>query len=298
MRELIIAGRRIADDTPPLVVAEIGCNHRGDLLVAKAMLLAAKDAGADAVKFQKRDNRTFLTPEQYNAPYTSPNAYGPTYGLHREALEFGWDEYRELQALAGELGLIFFATAFDMESVDFLAALDVPIIKLASGAITDLALIRYVANLRMPLILSTGGARMPEVSRALGTASSVPVAILHCTSEYPVKAEHMNLLVVDTYRGVFRDTVIGLSDHEDGIGAAGQAYDLGARIIEKHFTLNRAWKGTDQAFSLEPHMLRELVQDLEARRARLGDGVKRRYPEEVAALVKQGRRDLVQEVVI
>lgn len=295
MRELHIAGRRIADDTPAFVVAELGTNHGGSVDQARALIAAAAEAGADAVKLQKRDNRTLFTRELYDSPYVSEHAYGATYGEHREALEFGWPEYQELQAYAESLGLVFFATAFDVPSADFLQALGVPCFKIASGDLTNLLLIRHVARLGKPVILSTGGGTFEDVDAAWWAAEeTAPVSppdlvLLQCTASYPAVPEELNLRVIETYREEFPGLVIGLSDHQDGISLAPVAYALGARIFEKHFTLSRSWKGSDQAFSLEPEGLRRMVQALRATRAALGDGVKRVYDSEREPIRKMAK---------
>src|SRR5690554_2388694 len=157
MRELVIDGTRIADDTDCFVIAEIGHNHGGDLDTCKALFKAAKEAGANAVKLQKRDNRTLFTREMFDSPYNSENAYGPTYGLHREALEFDREQYQELQGYALSLGLTFFATAFDLKSLVFLIDLGVPAIKIASGDVTYIELLAEASRYGRPVIVSTGG---------------------------------------------------------------------------------------------------------------------------------------------
>ena len=299
MRELTIEGRRIADDTDAFVIAEIGGNHGGSVETCKRMILAASRAGCDAVKLQKRELSHWAQkdPRWYD-PYNSEHAFGATYGEHRAALEFGWDEYQELQSFAHDLGLVFFATAFDLWSLDFLMRLGVPAIKLASASIVDIPLLRgcYVGGL--PVILSTGGATEYEVGNAVGhlrDRNGPDMAILQCTAEYPCPSEDMNLRYIESLRDRYQDTVVGLSDHQSGIAMAPVAYALGARIFEKHFTLNRTMKGSDNVFSLEPDGMRKMVRDLKRTRLALGDGVKRRYAEEVASLIKMGRGDLVVE---
>ncbi len=165
-RELTIAGRTISDDTDAYVIAEIGHNHGGDLREAEELLRKAAEAGAHAAKLQKRDNKALFTAKMYNEPYTGRNSFGPTYGTHREALEFGWREYTHLAPLAAELGIDFISTAFDFPSVDFLVELDVPAIKMASADLTNTPLLTYAATTGKPLIVSTGGADMDEVRHA------------------------------------------------------------------------------------------------------------------------------------
>ena len=297
MRELTISGRRIADDTAPFIVAEIGHNHQGSVETAKLLFRAAADCGCDAVKLQKRESRTLYTPAFYNAPYNSLHAFGHTYGEHREALEFDFDQYTELKAYAESLGLVFFATAFDIPSADFLHRLGVPAFKVASGDLTNTPLLRHIAGFGLPIILSTGGGTLDDVQRAYGVGfdafpdsiAHLPWAFLQCTAAYPCEPHEMNLRVIETYRLQFPNVVIGLSDHQNGIAMGPVAYALGARIFEKHFTLNRTWKGSDQAFSLEPVGMRKYVRDLKRVAVALGDGIKRRYPSEDAPLRKMAK---------
>lgn len=291
MRELTIDGVRIDDSTDAYVIAEIGHNHGGDLDTCKQLFKAAKEAGAHAVKLQKRDNRSLYTREAYDKPYDNENSYGATYGEHREALELGLREYRALQQYCKELEIALFATAFDIPSADFLAELDVPAYKIASGDLKTTPLLAHVARLGKPVILSTGGATLEDVRRAADTILPInpQLCILQCTAGYPAKFEELDLRVVDSFRRDFPELVIGLSSHDNGIAMAVAAYILGARVIEKHFTLNRAAKGTDHAFSLEPTGLRKMVRDLKRTRVALGDGVKKVHPAERAPLQKMGK---------
>lgn len=287
------------------VIAEIGHNHQGSLDTARDMLRAAKEAGADAVKLQKRNNRTLFVRALYDQPYDNPNSYGPTYGSHREALEFGRAEYEVLIEDAQGLGLVFFATAFDCESVDFLEDVNTPCYKLASADLDNLPLQRRVARTGKPIFLSTGGGTLEDIRRA--TDAILPInrqlAILHCTASYPAAIEDLNLGVITRLLAEYPDHVIGLSDHENGIDAASIAYMLGARVFEKHFTLNRASKGTDHSFSLEPEGLRKLVRNLRRIPVMLGDGHKRRLPSEEKPLLKMAKslvaaRDLPAGLVL
>ena len=292
LRELTIDGQRIADDTDCYVIAEIGHNHQGDLDKARQLFLRAKECGVHAVKLQKRDNRSLYTKAMYDRPYEHENSFGRTYGEHREVLEFGREEYLELQAYARQLGLTFFATAFDVPSADFLARLDVPAYKIASGDIRNLPLLRHVARLQKPMIISTGGATLAEVDQACHAILPLnsKLCVLQCTATYPTEPEEMNLRVIETLRDRFPGVVVGLSDHYNGIAMAVVAYMLGARVIEKHFTLNHTWKGTDHALSLEPIGMQKMIRDLQRARIALGDGVKRMLPSEAGAVMKMGKK--------
>lgn len=291
-RALQIESTQINDAGDCYVIAEIGHNHQGNIETAKELFRAAKECGANAVKLQKRDNRLLYTREMFNKPYENENSFGATYGEHREFLEFGKEEYQELQEFAAELGLAFFATAFDFHSADFLAELNTPAFKIASGDLRNIPLLKHVAGYQKPVIVSTGGGTIDDVQRAYDSLMPInpQLAILQCTAGYPCAFEEMNLRVISTFRERFPEIVIGLSSHDSGIAMAVAAYILGARIVEKHFTLNRAMKGTDHAFSLERGGLRRVVRDLKRARVALGDGVKTTYPSEVAPLVKMGKK--------
>jgi N-acetylneuraminate synthase/sialic acid synthase len=286
-----IGAHEIGDQSHCYVIAEIGHNHQGSLEKARELFREAKLAGAHAVKLQKRDNRGLYTRAAYNRPYDNENSFGATYGEHREFLEFGEKEYRELQAYAAELGVDFFSTAFDVASADFLHSLDVPAYKIASGDLKSTPLLKYVAGFGKPIVISTGGALIEDVQRAYDTIMPInpQLAILQCTAGYPAAFEELDLRVISTYRERFPGAVIGFSSHDNGISMPVAAYMLGARIVEKHFTLNRAMKGTDHAFSLEPVGLRKMVRDLERTHKAMGDGVKKIYDSERAPIVKMGK---------
>ena len=298
-RSFSIGTATITDDTVPYVVAEIGANHQGDMETAKKMIQAAALAGADAVKFQKRDNKALFTEAAYNAPYESENAFGHTYGEHREALEFGRDEYVELIKESQSQGIEFFATPWDFPSVDFLEDLNVPAYKVASCDLTNTPLLRYIASKGRPTIISTGGGTLEAVDRAVGVVQGegAPLAVMQCTSGYPPRFDELNLSVISTFRDRYPGVTIGYSGHDSGIAMALVASVLGARIIEKHFTLNRAMKGTDHAFSLEPDGLRKMVRDLGRAHDALGDGVKRSYESEAAPLKKLSKMIVAKEAL-
>lgn len=289
--EVIIDGVRVADDEDCYVIAEIGHNHQGSVEQCMRLFDAAKEAGASAVKLQKRDNRALFTKDAYDRHYDSENAFGHTYGAHREALEFGQPEYLELQQYAKELDITFFATAFDHPSADFLAELDVPAYKIASGDVRSTPLLEYVARLGKPMIVSTGAATMDDVQRAYDTIMPInpQLALLQCTAAYPPDFDQLDLGVIRTYRDRFPDVIVGFSGHDSGIAMSAVAYTLGARIIEKHLTLNRAMRGTDHAFSLEPLGLRKLVRDVRRARTAMGDGTKRFYDTEIEPGRKMGK---------
>ena len=258
------------------IIAEIGNNHQGELKIAKEMFEVAKDCGVDAVKLQKRDNKSLYTQAAYDKPYENRNSYGETYGEHRDFLEFGIEEYRELKSHAKELGLDFIVTAFDISSADFLEEVGIDAYKIASGDLTSTPLLKHVARKGIPVILSTGGGQIEDIKRAYDAIIPInkELCILQCTAAYPAEPKDLNLSVITQLKEMFPDIVIGLSDHENGIAMAVGAYVLGARVVEKHFTLNHTWKGTDHAFSLEPTGFNKLVRDLRRLPQALGSGKK------------------------
>ena len=291
-RVLRIDSTEIRDDGDCYVIAEIGHNHQGNIQTCIELFDEAKGCGAQAVKLQKRDNRSLYATDFFNKPYEHENSFGSTYGEHREALEFGRADYQELKDYAGEIGITFFATAFDLPSADFLAGLDMPAYKIASADLTNTPLLKHVAAIGKPMIISTGASTLDDVRRAYETAAEInpQIALLQCTAGYPAAWDELDLRVIQTYRELFPETVVGLSSHDNGIAMSTAAYVLGARIIEKHFTLNRAMKGTDHRFSLEPQGLRKMVRDLRRVRRAMGDGTKRMYPSEAEPATKMGKK--------
>jgi sialic acid synthase len=291
MRVFDLGFTQISDDSKPFLIAEIGHNHQGKLDIALEMIRAAANAGVNAVKLQKRDNKDLFTSKAFNSHYNSENAFGSTYGLHREALEFGKEEYLECVKVAKDNNVVFFATPFDFRSVEFLLDLEVPLFKIASGDLLNHPLLKFVAQTERPMIVSTGGAEIEQVLSAVEVLENANAnfALLQCTAGYPPKYDELNLRVIQTYRDLFPGRVIGYSGHDNGIAMPLAAYVLGARIIEKHFTLDRTMKGTDHAFSLEPQGMKKLVRDLDRAHKAMGDGVKKRYASENAPLIKMGK---------
>ena len=282
----------VNDVSPAYVIGEVGHNHQGKMETAKEMFRQAQECGVSAVKLQKRDNRGLFTEAMFNKPYDHENSFGVTYGEHREFLEFDKDQYVELQQFAAELGLDFFATAFDQASADLLASIDLPAYKVASADLRNIPLLKHIAEVGKPMLVSTGGGTLEDVQRAYDAIMPIntQLCIMQCTCGYPAEFGELNLRVVETYRQQFSDIVGGYSGHDNGISMPVVAYVLGARGIEKHFTLNRAMKGTDHVFSLEPVGMRKMTRDLERARQSLGDGQKVVYASEEAPVVKMGKK--------
>lgn len=273
------------------LIAELGNNHQGDLSTAMKMVVAAAEAGADAVKLQKRSNRDLYTKAFYDSAYNSENAFGATYGEHREHLEFGKYAYRLLKIQAEDLGLRFYSTAFDPESVDFLVDVGVDGIKIASGDLTNTPLLAYAASTKLPLMVSSGAAGLEDVQRAVGLLRplSPGFTLFQCTALYPCPAERLELKVIQTYKNLFPDLRIGFSSHFNGVSMPLAAVALGAEVVEVHVTLDRSMKGTDHAFSLEPQGLSKLVRDIRRFERALGQGEKQRCTDEEPAFLKMSK---------
>ncbi len=291
-REIILDGKRVNDTSDVYVIAEVGHNHQGDLEQCKRMFRRAKDCGADAVKLQKRDNKALFSTEKYNSIYDNPNSFGATYGEHREFLEFGRKEYLELKEYAVSLEITFFSTPFDTNSADFLEEIGLPFYKIASGDLKNIPLLKYIASFGKPIIVSTGGGTIEDVERVYNEIMPInkQLAVMQCTSAYPARPEQLNLYVIEEYRKNFPEIVIGYSGHDNGIAMPLVSYMLGARIIEKHFTLDRTLKGTDHAFSLSPTGLEHMVRDLRRARVALGKHHKEIDEGEREPLVKMGKK--------
>jgi len=257
------------------IIAEIGINHQGSLDLFKKMILEAKRCGADAVKGQKRSPRECLTAEQFARPYESPHAFGRTYGEHKEALEFDHEEWKELLTFADGNGIPLFASVFDITSARCMAELGVDMIKLGSAEVTALPLIEEISNYDLPTFISTGMSNLEEIDQAFELLRESNLTLMHTTSCYPCDLEHVNLRVISTLRERY-DRPIGFSCHFPGVGGVDcAAVALGAVAIERHFTLDRTMKGTDQSASLEPHGFETMVRRVRAIEQCLGSNEKR-----------------------
>ena len=252
------------DTEKPFIIAEIGNNHQGNLSKAIELVKAAHSSGVNAVKFQKRSNEILFTETFFHTPYDNPHSFGKTYGEHRNAIELSIQDMSKIKDICEKLGVYFFATPFDEFSLDQLEKIDCPFYKVASADIVNIPLIKKVCNTHKGLIISTGNSTYKDIDRAVNEVEKNrnPYALLHCTASYPANVEDMNLLCIKEMKKRYTNCCIGISDHESGIDAASIAYMLGARIFEKHFTLDHAWKGTDNSFSLMPEGMRKMVRNL------------------------------------
>ncbi|MDM8161997.1 N-acetylneuraminate synthase family protein [Labilibaculum sp. K2S] len=255
------------------VIAEIGCNHKGDMEIAKELIKVAKIfCNADVVKFQKRHNKELLTEEQYNAPHPNPaNSYGDTYGAHREYLEFSLDQNRELKEYCEELGIVYSTSTWDLTSAKEIASLNPKLIKIPSACNNNYEMLGWLCeNYTGEIHVSTGMTRKDEIEDLIcffeKKGRNQDVVLYACISGYPVPFEDVCLLEISRLKENYASRVkeIGFSGHHLGIAVDVAAFTLGATWIERHYTLDRTWKGTDHAASLEPAGVRKLVRDLKA----------------------------------
>lgn len=287
-REINFGKKTVGDGHPAYIIAEIGINHNGDLDIAKKMIEAAVHAGADAVKFQKRTPEVCTPPEQQKQMRETPWGY-ITYLDYRYKVELGLEAYREIDRTCKKLGIDWLVSVWDEPSVDFMEQFETPAYKVPSASLTDRALIKYARRTGRPLIVSTGMSTMDEIRRGVESAGLDNLIIMHCTSAYPCEPEELNLRMIETLRREFPNNPIGYSGHEVGLVPSAVAVALGACMVERHFTLDRAMWGGDQAASVEPGGFEKLVKYIRVTEAGLGDGVKKVYPSELSSLKKLRR---------
>lgn len=257
----------------PYVIAEIGCNHKGDMEIAKELIKVAKIfCKVDAVKFQKRNNKELLTESQYNAPHPNPvNAYGDTYGEHREFLEFSIDQHQELKNFCTEMEITYSTSVWDLTSAQEIASLQPDFIKIPSACNNHFEMLTWLCeNYSGEIHISTGMTTKDEIGELVNffieKGRNQDLVIYNCTSGYPVPFEDVCLLDITRMKQLYADKVkhIGFSGHHLGIAVDVAAFTLGANVVERHYTLDRTWKGTDHAASLEPSGMRKLKRDLRA----------------------------------
>lgn len=277
-----VGDRWIGEGQPTYIVAEVGINHNGDLNIAKELIRAAKHAGVDAVKFQKRTPELCVPPEQRNQMRDTPWGY-ITYLDYRYKVEFGEDEYGEIDRYCKEVGIDWFASVWDEPSVDFLEAFSPICYKVPSASLTDHGLLRRLRATGRPLILSTGMSTMEQIKAAVGVIGQDNLIITHTTSTYPCDPDELNLRMIETLRREF-DCPIGYSGHEVGLIPSVVTIALGACLVERHITLDRAMWGSDQAASVEPGGFERLVKYIRVTEQALGDGVKQVYESELPVL--------------
>jgi len=251
-------------DGTPFVIAEVGQNHQGDLDIVREFIRIFAFEGADAIKFQTRNNRYLFSEQAFDAPYASENAFAETYGTHREKLELKTEWLPILKADCHKHGVKFMSTPFDEPSLDLLVDIGVDILKIASFDLGNIPFINRIAKVGKPVVMSVGGGKINQIRSSLEVLLNYhdEVAVLHCVSEYPCEYNRLGLENIEVLIREFPDCVIGSSDHFNGTLSGPVAYMKGARVFEKHVTLNRAWKGTDHSFALEPDGFRKFVRDI------------------------------------
>ena len=274
-----IGGRPIGYGNPTYIIAEIGINHNGDLETAKKLIDVAVLAGCDAVKFQKRTPELCVPRDQWDIPRESP--WGClSYIEYKKRIEFGPEEYKEIDRYCSEKGIAWFASCWDEPSVDFIEQFNPACYKIASASLTDDNLLKHINERGRPMILSTGMSTMDEIRHAVSILDKDRLLIAHCTSTYPCKPEQLNLRVIQTLKQEF-NCPVGYSGHEVGLQTTLAAVVLGACFVERHITLDRAMWGSDHAASVEPGGLTRLVRDIRVIEAGMGDGGKQGYDDEI-----------------
>jgi len=283
-----IRDRFIGDGEPVYIIGEIGINHNGSLDLAKKLIDGAALAGCDAVKFQKRTPELCVPKDQWNIERDTP--WGRiTYIDYRHKVEFGFNEYEQIDDYCRRKGIDWFASPWDEEAVSFLEAFRPVMYKLASASLTDTLLLNKIKSTHRSLMLSTGMSTIEEVESAVKLVGTDNLLLAQSTSTYPCKLEELNLSVIKTYKEMFPDVPIGYSGHETGLAPTLAAVALGATFIERHITLDRAMWGTDQAASVEIIGLQRLVKDIRDIEKSLGDGIKKVYDSELGSIKKLRR---------
>jgi N-acetylneuraminate synthase len=281
-----IGTQSVGDGQPCFVIAEIGINHNGDVTQAKRLISVAAAAGCNAVKFQKRTVDVVYTEAELLKPRESP--FGETNGDLKRGLEFGFEQYRELDRYARDSGVQWFASCWDEASVDFIDQFDPPCYKIASASLTDDRLLCYTRSKGKPIILSTGMSTLEQIDHAVELLGTTDLVLLHTCSTYPSQYPELNLRVIQTLRERY-GVPVGYSGHETGLPSSVAAAALGACIVERHITTDRSLWGSDQAASLEPNGINRLVRDIRLVETSMGDGVKRIVPSEVPIMQKLRR---------
>ncbi len=287
-REVKIGDRLVGDGHPTYIVAEIGINHNGSVDIAKLLIDAAIKAGVDAVKFQKRTPEICTPRDQWDKMRETPWGY-IRYIDYRHKVEFGREEYQEIDRYCQEKGITWFASVWDTPSVDFLEQFEPVAYKIPSAALTDHDLLRHVRATGRPVILSTGMSTMEQIRAAVEVLGTENLVLMHATSTYPCEPDELNLRMIQTLQREFPEVPIGYSGHEVGLVTTAVAVALGACMVERHITLDRAMWGSDQAASVEPGGFQKLVKYIRVTERALGDGVKRVYDSEIPAMRKLRR---------
>jgi len=286
-REIKIGERLIGDGQLAYIIAEIGINHNGNLDTAKEMILAAQETGADAVKFQKRTPELCVPKDQWNIMRETPWGY-ISYIDYRKKVEFGLEEYKAIDAFCRELSIDWFASVWDEGAIDFMENFNPVCYKVGSASLTDIGMLKKIRSTGRPIILSTGMSTLEQIETSVNAIGIDNLALMHSTSAYPCDPLELNLRMIETLRNRYT-CPIGYSGHEVGLITTVVAVSMGASLVERHFTLDRAMWGGDQSASVEPGGFRKLVKYIRVTEMALGDGVKRVYDSEKSSLKKLRR---------
>ena len=289
-----VGGKLIGEGQPAYIIAEIGINHNGDIDLAKRLISVAVSAGCDAVKFQKRTIDVVYSAEELAKPRESP--FGTTNGDLKYGLEFEEEEYREIDVYCRAVHIPWFASCWDEGAVDFISQFDVPCYKVASASLTDDKLLRHTRAKGKPVMLSTGMSTYDQIDHAVSVLGSDDLIIMHSCSTYPAYYEELNLRVITAMRERYYPVPIGYSGHETGLASTTAATVLGACVVERHISVDRAMWGSDQAASLEPRGMQGLVRDIRLVERSMGDGQKRVFEREIPVMKKLRRVDSGMQV--
>lgn len=288
MRKTVkIADKIIGDGYPCFIIAEIGINHNGDINLAKKLIDIAVMSGCDAVKFQKRTVDTVYTKEELAKERQSP--FGETNGDLKRGLEFGFEQYLQIDKYCKEKDIIWFASCWDEDSVDFIEKFNPPCYKISSASLTDDALLKHTKSKKKPILLSTGMSTMEQIEHAVNILGTKNLVIYHCTSTYPSDHDEINLTVIKILKEKF-DCPVGFSGHERGLTPSIVAVAMGANSVERHITMDRTLWGSDHAASLEPNGLFRMVRDIRQIPVMTGDGIKKVYNSELPIISKLRRK--------
>jgi len=287
MADVMIGKRKVGDGNPCFIIAEIGINHNGDINIAKKLIDLAAFAGCDAVKFQKRTIDVVYSAEELAKPRENP--FGTTNGDLKYGLEFGLKEYKEINKYCRDKKIMWFASCWDEGSVDFIEQFKVPCYKIASASLTDDGLLKYTRAKGKPIILSVGMSTLEQVDHAIKVLGKKDLIILHTCSAYPSEYSDLNLKVIPALRERY-NVPVGYSGHETGLASSSAAVAIGACVVERHITLDRAMWGSDQAASLGTSGIIKLVKDIRLVETSLGDGVKKVTEKEIPIISKLRRK--------
>jgi len=287
MANVKIGNRMVGDGNPCFIIAEIGINHNGDIKIAKRLIDLAAFAGCDAVKFQKRTIDVVYSAEELAKPRENP--FGTTNGDLKYGLEFGLKEYKEINKYCRDKKIMWFASCWDEDSVDFIDQFKVSCYKIASASLTDDGLLKYTRAKGKPIILSVGMSTLEQVDHAIKVLGKKDLIILHTCSAYPSEYSDLNLKVIPALRERY-NVPVGYSGHETGLASSSAAVAIGACVVERHITLDRAMWGSDQAASLGTSGIIKLVKDIRLVETSLGDGVKKVTEKEIPIISKLRRK--------